>query len=240
MPPLPHVTEPSGNRLLDALPAANRSRLLTKLRRTPIHRHQILQEPWEPVEHVYFPLTGVISLVTVLRDGVTVETATIGSEGMAGIQAALAGGPLVNGQAVGQVPGEALVMEADAFRVEVDGDRQLRDLMLVYLQALFAQISQAVACNSVHEIEQRTAKWLLETHDRVHRDTFLLTQELLAQMLGVTRPSVTVAARTLQQAGLIRYRRGEITVLDRDGLEEAACECYQSTREAYERLIARA
>ena len=129
-------------------------------------------------------------------------------------------------------------MEADAFRVEVDGDRQLRDLMLVYLQALFAQISQAVACNSVHEIEQRTAKWLLETHDRVHRDTFPLTQELLAQMLGVTRPSVTVAARTLQQAGLIRYRRGEITVLDRDGLEEAACECYQSTREAYERLIA--
>jgi CRP-like cAMP-binding protein len=187
---------------------------------------------------VYFSMTGVISLVTVLRDGVTVETATIGSEGMVGIHAALAGGPLVNGQAVGQVPGESLVMEADAFRVEVDGDRQLRDLMLVYLQALFAQISQAVACNSVHEIEQRAAKWLLETHDRVHRDTFLLTQELLAQMLGVTRPSVTVAARTLQQAGLIRYRRGEITVLDRNGLEEAACECYQATHEAYERLMA--
>jgi CRP-like cAMP-binding protein len=236
-PSLP-ATEASGNRLVDALPAASRSRLLAKLHRTAVCRHQVLQEPWRPIQHVHFPLTGIVSLVTVLRDGGTVEAATIGNEGMVGVHAALGGDALVNGQAVGQLPGETLAVAADAFRAEVDGDRQLRGLMVAYMQVLFVQVCQAVACNGVHEIEQRAAKWLLQTHDRIEGDTFLLTQEFLAHMLGVTRPSVTVTARTLQRAGLVRYRRGEITVLDRAGLEEAACECYQATCEAYERLFA--
>jgi CRP-like cAMP-binding protein len=130
-----------------------------------------------------------------------------------------------------------LVMDVDTFRGEVSGDGKLSTVMLAYSQALFVQISQAVACNAAHEIQQRAAKWLLQTHDRVVGDTFDLTQEFLADMLGVTRPSVSVAARTLQVAGLIRYRRGGLTILDRRGLEEASCECYEAVRREYDRLI---
>jgi CRP-like cAMP-binding protein len=237
---MPHPSragEPAGNRLLDALPDTDRTRLLAKLYRTPIRPHELLHQPGQPIRTVYFPLSGVISLMTPLTDGRSIETATIGNEGLAGVQTLLGGGPLDNGLAMGQVPGEMLAMDANAFRAVVNDNGKLRTLLLAYTQALFAQISQAVACNSVHEIQQRTAKGLLQTHDRVQGDSFPLTQEFLAAMLGVTRPSVTVAARTLQQAGLIRYTRGQITVLDRDGLEEATCECFQATRNAYERLV---
>lgn len=238
MPRSPRAVAPAGNRLLAALPGVDRARLLTNMYRTRLRPHTILQEPGQAIRNVYFPLTGVISLMTPLTDGRCIETATIGNEGMAGVHALLGGGPLDNGLAMAQVPGETLVMDVDAFRAEADGNGKLHTLMLAYTQTLFAQISQAVACNSVHEIQQRTAKWLLQTHDRVQGDSFQLTQEFLADMLGVTRPSVTVAARTLQHAGLIRYWRGQITVLDRDGLEEAACECHQATRNIYERLMA--
>ncbi len=158
---------------------------------------------------------------------------------MVGVHAFLGGGPLGNAQAMSQVSGEMLSMNVDTFRAVVDGEAKskLRAVMLAYTQALFAQIAQAVACNGVHEIQQRTAKWLLETHDRATGDEFQLTQEFLADMLGVTRPSVSVAANTLQAAGLITYRRGTITVLDRQGLEEASCECYATVRQEYERLM---
>jgi CRP-like cAMP-binding protein len=238
MPRSPRAVEPAGNRLLAALPGVDRDCLRAILHRTRLRPHAILQEPGQAIRDVYFPLSGVISLMTPLTDGRCIETATIGNEGMAGVHAFLGGGPLDNGQAMAQVPGEALVMDADTFRAETNGNGKLPVLMLAYMQALFAQIAQAVACNGVHEIQQRTAKWLLQTHDRVQGDTFQLTQEFLADMLGVTRPSVTVAARTLQHAGLIRYSRGQITVLDRAGLEEAACECHQATRNVYERLVA--
>jgi CRP-like cAMP-binding protein len=237
---MPHPSrpgEPAGNRLLDALPDTDRIPLLARLHRTPIRPHELLHEPGRAIRTVYFPLSGVISLMTPLSDGRSIETATIGNEGLAGVHALLGGGPLDNGLAMGQVPGEMLAMDADTLRVAVNGNGKLRTLLLAYTQALFAQISQAVACNSVHEIQQRTAKWLLETHDRVPGDSIQLTQEFLAAMLGVTRPSVTVAARTLQQAGLIRYSRGQITVVDRDGLEEASCECHRASRNAYERLV---
>lgn len=190
------------------------------------------------MRHVYFPIYGVISLMTPLVDGAPIETATVGNEGMVGVHAFPRGGPLGNTQAIGQVPGEMLTLGADAFRAEVEGGGKLRSLMLAYTQALFAQISQAVACNASHDIQQRTAKWLLETHDRAGGgDTFELTQEFLADMLGVTRPSVSVSARALQQAGLIRYRRGEITILDRKALEASSCECYEAVRKERERLL---
>ena len=190
------------------------------------------------MRNVYFPLWGVVSLMTPLVDGIPIETATVGNEGMVGVHAFLGGGAIGNAMAIGQVPGEMLRIDVDIFRALVDQDGKLRTLMFSYTQALFAQISQAVACNSAHEIEQRTAKWLLETHDRAGgSDTFELTQEFLAEMLGVTRPSVSVAARTLQNAGLIRYRRGEITVLDRGGLEESSCECYAVVQREYARLV---
>jgi CRP-like cAMP-binding protein len=186
---------------------------------------------------VYFPTSGVISLMTPLEDGGAIETATIGYEGMVGVHAFLGGGGLSSLLAMSQVPGEMLVMDVDHFRAEATAPGKLPAVLHAYTQALFAQISQAVACNVSHEIQQRTAKWLLQTHDRAKADSFELTQEFLADMLGVTRPSVTVAARSLQSAGLISYRRGGISVLDRAGLEDASCECYGATQREYERLI---
>ncbi|HEY7282672.1 MAG TPA: Crp/Fnr family transcriptional regulator [Actinomycetota bacterium] len=204
----------------------------------PIVVGVVLHEQGGTQRRVYFPRSGVLSVVTPLEDSGGIETATIGNEGMVGIQAFLGGGTTANARVVGQVPGTMIVVGADAFRAHANGDGKLRTIMLAYTQALFTQISQAVACNAAHEIQHRTAKWLLETHDRAGgSDTFILTQEFLAQMLGVTRPSVSVAARTLQQAGLIQYRRGEITVIDRAALEEAACECYAVVRREYERLL---
>jgi CRP-like cAMP-binding protein len=207
------------------------------MERIPLEPHDMLQAVGRPMRKAYFPLSGVISLMTPLGDGSAIETATVGNEGMVGVHAFLGGGALGNGLAMAQIAGEALAIDVDTFRAEVEEDGKLASLMRAYTQALFAQISQAVACNSAHEIQQRAAKWLLETHDRVPDDTYVLTQEFLADMLGVTRPSVTVAARTLQEAGLIRYRRGQITVLDRNGLEEASCECYASVRREYDRLV---
>lgn len=225
------------NRLLELLPNGERHRMEASMHRIPIKPHEMLHRPGETMRNVYFPLWGVISLMTPLEDGSAVETATIGNEGMVGIHAFLGGGALGNSQAMGQVPGETLQMDADHFRAEVDGGGKLRQIMFAYSQALFAQISQGVACNGVHSIQDRCARWLLESHDRAGSDQFMLTQELLSDMLGVRRPSVTVAARTLQQAGVIEYERGRITVLDRRALEEASCECYRVISGEYRRLV---
>jgi CRP-like cAMP-binding protein len=207
------------------------------MRRAPIVPHDMLVPPGRAMRHVYFPTSGVISLMTPLEDGTAIETATVGYEGMVGVHAFLGGGALGSVQAMSQVPGEMLTMNVDTFRAEASVGGKLLAVLFAYTQALFSQISQAVACNASHEIQQRTAKWLLQTHDRAKVDSFELTQEFLADMLGVRRPSVTVAARSLQRAGLIAYRRGGITVLDRTALEEASCECYEATRREYERLI---
>jgi CRP-like cAMP-binding protein len=136
-----------------------------------------------------------------------------------------------------QGAGRGLYMSADAFRGEIAGDGKLRELLLGYTQALFAQISQSVACNGTHSIQERCARWLLGTHDRAGADQFVLTQEFLADMLAVRRPSVTVAAGMLQKAGLIEYRRGHITILDRPGLEASSCECYRAILDAYETFV---
>lgn len=227
----------TNNRLLDMLPNGERIELVSRMGRAPITPHDMIQPPGQPMRDVYFPITGVISLMTPLEDGTAIETATVGNEGMAGIHAFLGGGILGNAQAMSQVPGEMFTIRADTFRAFVEGDGKMRDIMMAYTQALFVQIAQAVACNGVHGIQQRAAKWFLETHDRVEGDQFLLTQEFLADMLGVTRPSVSVAAGTLQAAGLITYRRGQVTILDRPRLEEASCECYAVVRAEYEKLL---
>jgi CRP-like cAMP-binding protein len=225
------------NHLLELLPDGERLRLESSMQRIPIEPHDMLYEPGEPMENVYFPLWGVVSLMTPLEDGSAVETAVVGNEGMVGVQAFLGGGSIGNAQAMGQIPGETLRMNADHFRAELDGGGKLRQVMFSYSQALFTQISQGVACNGVHSIQERCARWLLEAHDRAGSDEFLLTQEFLSDMLGVRRPSVTVAARTLQNAGVIQYRRGRITVLDREGLEEGSCECYRAIKDEYRRLV---
>jgi CRP-like cAMP-binding protein len=225
------------NRLLDLLPDGERSDLISMMDRGTITPHDVLQAAGQPMRKVHFPMWGVISLMTPLADGTAIETATIGNEGMVGVHAFLGGGVLNNAVAMSQVPGEMLSLGIDTFRAFVEGDGKMRDIMMAYTQALFVQIAQAVACNGVHEIQQRAAKWFLETHDRVEGDEFLLTQEFLADMLGVTRPSVSVAAGTLQAAGLITYRRGQVIILDRPGLEEASCECYAVVRSEYEKLL---
>jgi CRP-like cAMP-binding protein len=225
------------NHLLELLPDVERLRMESSMQRIPIKPHDMLYPPGEPMENVYFPLWGVVSLMTPLEDGSAVETAVVGNEGMVGVQAFLGGGVIGNAQAMGQIPGEALRMNADHFRAEVDGEGKLRGVMFNYSQALFTQISQGVACNGVHSIQDRCARWLLEAHDRAGTDEFLLTQEFLSDMLGVRRPSVTVAARTLQKAGVIEYERGRITVTDRRGLEEASCECYRVIKAEYRRLV---
>ena len=225
------------NRLLDMLPNGERIELVSRMDRVPITPYDLIQPPGRPIRDVYFPITGMVSLMTPLQDGAAIETATVGNEGMAGIAAFLGDGILSNAQAMSQVPGEMFTLNADTFRAFVAGDGKMRNIMLTYTQALFAQIGQAVACNRVHEIQQRTAKWLLDVHDRVIGDEFQLTHEFLADLLGVTRPSVTVAAGSLQTAGLITYRRGRIVVVDRPRLEEASCECYAVVRHEYERLM---
>jgi CRP-like cAMP-binding protein len=231
------ATSARSNRLLELLPNGERLRVESSMQRIPIEPHDMLYSPGEHMDNVYFPLWGVISLMTPLEDGSAVETAVVGNEGMVGVHAFLGGGAIGNAQAMGQIPGEALRMNADHFRAELTGDGKLRQVMLGYSQALITQISQGVACNGVHSIQDRCARWLLEAHDRAGTDEFLLTQEFLSDMLGVRRPSVTVAARTLQNAGVIQYRRGRITVVDREGLEEASCECYRAIKAEYRRLV---
>jgi CRP-like cAMP-binding protein len=183
--------------------------------------------------------TGVISLVTVFEDGTTVEMATVGREGLVGV-GTLLGGDTALGCYVVQVPGSALAVEASRFRSALLESRKLRLACQAFAQAFCAQLLQNVACNATHTVERRCVRRLLMSHDRSDGDTFALTQELLAEMLGVRRSTVTLIDRALQKAGLIEYHRGAITVLDRSGLEAAACECYRVIRERYEHLLPRA
>lgn len=229
--------EPGENRLLAALPKAERERLAPLLRPVSFGLRDYLFRVDEPIHSVYFPRSGVISLVITVKDGGTIEVGTVGNEGMVGVPVFL-GADRSPTQAFSQVPGESLRMAAADFKREVIGRAgPLPDLVRRYTQAFLNQVSQTVACNHLHAVQERMCRWLLMTHDRVGGDEFLLTQEFLAQMLGVRRPSVSVVAGMLQQAGLIRYTRGRMTVLDRAGLEAGACECYGIVRREFDRLL---
>lgn len=227
--------EQERNRLLRALPPAEYQRLLAHLTPVPLPFRQMLFRKDQPIEEVYFVRSGVVSMVTLLEDGTIVEVATIGNEGMVGLPAYL-GADSIALETFVQVPGDGLRMATGALREEVANGGALGRLLQRYTQAIFVQIAQGVACNRIHTIEERLARWLLQTQDRVGAPEFPLTQEFIAQMLGVRRPSVNLAARTLQQAGLIRYTRGKITILDRAALESAACECYALIQQEYNRL----
>jgi CRP-like cAMP-binding protein len=187
---------------------------------------------------VYFVEAGFISLVTVFEDGATAEMATVGREGMVGL-GTLLGGEHALGRYVVPVAGIALAMEASRFQEALQGSPELRAACEAYAQAFVRHLLQNVACNAAHGVEQRCARWLLMCDDQTEHDPFELTQEYIAEMLGVRRSTVTVVAGTLQQAGLIHYRRGVIEVLDRLGLEITACECYRIVRDGYERALGR-
>jgi CRP-like cAMP-binding protein len=187
------------------------------------------------VDALYFPTDGVISLVTPLQDGAIVEVATIGNEGIVGVPLMPAGGLAV--RAISQVAGHSLRLEAGAFLTFVESSNSFRALVDKYTQALFGQISQAAACNRLHSSEERLSRWLLMSHDRVGSDQFMITQEFLGQMLGARRSTVSVSAGILQRAGLIRYARGHVTIVDRAGLEAVSCECYSVIRSELERVV---
>jgi CRP-like cAMP-binding protein len=228
---------PPKNRLLTALPAADLDRLRLFLTTVPIRVKQVLQKTGEPVRDVYFLNGGVASITTTLSDGTTVEAATIGDEGMIGIEAFLGADAVAPGDTLIQVPDtSAETMSVDDFRREVSRPGLFRDLVGRYTQVVIAQMMQSTACNALHQVPQRAARWLLMTHDRMHEQDFSLSHEFLAVMLGVQRPTVSVVAASLQQAGLIRYTHGRVTVRNRKGLEAASCECYRIIRSHFDRL----
>jgi CRP-like cAMP-binding protein len=216
------------NHLLAALPSADRERVMGSIEIFPLKLKEILQKPGDRLREVYFPAGGFLSVVSVLEDGQMVEVATIGREGMLGISAVLGGSPV---SATTMVQGEAALcyrMPIEAFQREMDRRGAFYDLLNRYSLALIGFIMQSTACNAVHTIEQRLARWLLMAQDRMESSTFPLTQEFAAMMLGATRPTVTLVAGTLQRAGLITYHRGTVTIVDRPGLQSTSCECYRT------------
>lgn len=218
----------SRNLLLAALPAADYARIEPSLETVSVKLKDVLHKPGDPLRHVYFPGGGFCSVLTVLEDGGMVEVATIGREGMVGMSAILDSGPVPSMAMVQAETDTTYRMAVAAFRAEMDRRGAFHGLMSRYAQALIAFVMQSTACNAVHSIEQRLARWLLMAQDRVAANEFPLTQEFVAMMLGATRPTVSVVAGTLQRAGLIRYHRGHVTVLDRAALEAASCECYRT------------
>jgi CRP-like cAMP-binding protein len=224
------------NSLLEALPAEERRALAPHLETVHLARGTVLAEAGDALGHVYFPYDGVVSGTLTMRDGDTAEIATVGREGMVGIGVALGHAEAITRNVV-QVAGEAARLPVAELEAALARSPAVRALCLSYVMALLFQVIQSSACNALHPTEQRFCRWLLLLHDRIGGGTLRLTQEFLAEMLGVYRPTVTLVARNLQAAGLIRYRRGVVEVLDRAGLEEVSCECYRAVRAQYERLL---
>ena len=195
-----------------------------------------ISEPGDRIEHIYFPIDAVFSIITVMRDGTQIEVLTAGREGLTGAQSLLDGGT-ASQLTICQVPGEAYRLTFEDFVQVCDRFAVVRELAQRYLSAQLDAMAQAIACNRLHYVVERCARWLLMTHDRVGRDEFPLTHEMLATMLGVRRAGVSVAAAALQQAGCIRYMRGRFTVVDRACLETMACECYAAIDGAFKRRL---
>jgi len=223
------------NKLLAALPEEEYNKLRRNLEPVTFTLRYSLAVPGEPIAYVYFPSHGVMSLLVPMSDGESMEVAMVGNEGMVGIHAYL-GQTKASLIAFCQVPGEGLRMKIDTFLKEVEKRGPLSTLLDRYLEGLLIQMAIAGGCNRLHTIEKRCARWLLMTQDRVDGPEFVLTQEFLAKMLGIRRAGVNAVATTLKKAGLIRYSRGTLTILDRDGLEKMACACYKTIKMAHEFL----
>jgi CRP-like cAMP-binding protein len=236
MSAIPQKAADCRNLLLSLLPDQDYGSIIKHLELISTPLHFVVFERGKPINYAYFPCSGEHSILATMEDGSTAEVGTVGYEGFSTVDL-LMGSDIATETTVCQIPGEAVRMPAARFRELTADDTPLRRILMRYLQAYLNQISQSVACNSLHGLEQRFARWILMSHDRVHQNEFELTQEYIASMLGVARPSVSLAARTFQQAGLIKYNRGVISVLDRRGLEEAACECYGVIRRNFERSL---
>jgi CRP-like cAMP-binding protein len=217
------------NRLLLALPARNLKRLMPELEQVSCQRAQVLMDADSALDHVFFPDSGVVSVVAVYADGSIIEMATIGREGYADVQA-IFGAKRSSAQLLVQIPGSAAKISRAAFTRAMQSMPAFRSLMYAYVQAFLEQVMVSVACNGAHSLKQRLARWLLMMRDRSDSDTLPITQDLLAEMLGVQRPSISNAAQKLERAGLIERGRRQVTILDRQGLTKASCECYQFVR----------
>jgi CRP-like cAMP-binding protein len=227
---------PVENRILAALADGEREGLFPYLEPVSLQAGEILFAPGDRVRQLYFPINSVVSMLASMEDGTTVEAGVVGNEGIVGLSTIL-GAEVSTVQGLVQVAGDALRIPAAALMAEFKRGGQLQSLILRHTHTLFTMVSQTAACNRLHTVEERLARWLLTMRDRVESDEYLLTQEFIARMLGTRRSGVTVAAGILQQAGLINYRRGRINILDREGLEEVSCECYRSVKEEYDRYL---
>jgi len=227
---------PNQNHLLSALPTAEFERLLPHLELVPLPLGEILFEPGGQLQHAYFPTTAIISLHYVMESGASSESAGVGNEGVLGISLFM-GGDTTTSSAVVKSGGHAYRLRRSALMEEFNRAGLLQRLLLRYTQALITQMTQTAVCNRHHSVEQQLCRWLLSTLDRIPSGELVMTQELVASMLGVRREGITAAAGTLQAAGFIRYRRGHIAVLDRAGLEKSSCECYAVVKKELGRLL---
>ena len=230
-PPLPVE-----NHLLAALPDAERQRWLRKMERVEMPLGQVLYESGGTLSHVYFPTSAIVSLLYVMENGASAEIAVVGNEGIVGISLFM-GGDSTSSRAVVQSAGLGLRLDAQTLKDEFNRAGPVLHLLLRYTQALITQMAQTAVCNRHHSLDQQLCRWLLLSLDRLQSNELVMTQELIANMLGVRREGVTEGALKLQQAGLIRYTRGHISVLDRDGLEKRTCECYAVVKKEYDRLL---
>jgi CRP-like cAMP-binding protein len=224
------------NHLLDALPKGDYERLVANLELVPMELGAVLYEPGAQMRYVYFPTTSIVSLLYVMEDGASAEIAIVGNEGMLGI-ALFMGGETTPSRAVVQSAGAGYRLRAQLLKEEFARFGPMLRLLLRYTQALITQMAQTAVCNRHHSVDQQLCRWLLLSLDRLSSNQLAMTQELIANMLGVRREGVTEAAGKLQEAGLIRYQRGKITVIDRRGLERRSCECYQVVKREFDRLL---
>jgi CRP-like cAMP-binding protein len=231
-PPLPNIS----NRILRELPAEEYERLSPHLEPVALAVGDVLYYPQDPVTHVYFPNRGSISVISTFTDGGGVEVGVVGNEGVFGVNVVL-GSMSVPLEAIAQVPGDGLRVPAEVLKQEFKTGGLLHDLLLRYTQAFIIQIAQTAACNRSHPIGGRLARWLLMSHDRAMSDELHLTQEFISLMLGTRRAGITEAAGKLQNEGMIKYRRGHITVVNREKLETASCECYNIVKTEFDRLL---
>jgi len=228
MPFSAHRANPLQNQILAVLDTEQLKRLQRNMQSVSVHLGDVLLEPSDRIRHVYFPQNGaLISLLATMEDGKSVEVSLVGNEGAVGIPAIL-GGDRSGYTALVQGPGDCLKIRVGDLKAEFDAGGVLHDSLLRYIRYLLAQISQTAACNRLHRLEQRFARWLLMVHDRAKKDEFPVTHEFLSLMLGAPRSEVSVVAGNLRKSWCIRYWRGKVTILDRQGLEKASCECYRA------------
>jgi CRP-like cAMP-binding protein len=231
-----HAADTIANRILLSLPQGSLERLLPALELRTITKGELIDRPDGPIEYMHFPNRGLLSFVKTMRDGRTVEIGVVGIEGISSPHALFGMNRAVL-ETIVQIPGTAFRIKRDELKRLIAEDTALQEVMEKYAHFAIAAFAQTAACNRLHYLEERCCRWLLIAHDSARTDTFLLTHEFLAMMLGAQRAGVSIAASALQKAGLIQYRRGQVTITDRSGLEDAACECYRSMGMEFDKLF---